>query len=103
MYRILRVHRIIRDAKVKSRFSQSEIIEKLQQAEAKLAAGGTVDDVCKEFGISVPTFYGWRKKYGEGQGTGDQGKRLKELEEENGILRNLVADQAIEIARLKGS
>ena len=85
---------------MKSRFSQTEIMEKLQQAEAKLAAGATVDDVCQEFGISAPTFYAWRKKFGEGRGTVDQAKRLKELEEENAILRNLVADQAIEIARL---
>ncbi len=88
---------------MKSRFSQTEIMEKLQQAEAKLAGGATVDDVCKEFGISAPTLYGWRKKYNEGKGTVDQAKRLKELEEENGILRNLVADQAIEIAKLKNS
>jgi transposase-like protein len=79
-----------------------EIKDRLDQAEAKVAAGGTIEEVCKELDISAPTFYGWRKKYGDGKSTVDQGKRLRELEEENAILRNLVADQAIQIARLKG-
>lgn len=86
---------------MKPRLTPAEIKERLDQAEAKVAAGGTIEEVCKELEISAPTFYAWRKKYGEGKDTFDQTKRLRELEEENAILRNLVAEQAIQIVRLK--
>ena len=60
-----------------SRFTDSQIMAILKQAEAGLS----VPELCREHGISSATFYKWRSKYG-GMDTSMM-KRLKELEEEN--------------------
>lgn len=73
----------------------------LQEAEAKIAGGRSVEDASQELGVSVPTFYLWRRKYGGGQGQADQGKRVRELEQENAQLKQFVGEQALEILRLK--
>lgn len=75
----------------KSHFSEEQIIEVLQEAEAV----GKVSDVCRKHGISDTTFYAWRSRYGQ------LDRRLRELEVENNRLRRLVADQALEIQMLK--
>ena len=71
----------------------------LRQADAKIAAGSTIEQVCKEFGISDATYYNWRKNYGKMRL--DQLKQLKQLQKENARLKKLVADQALDNAILK--
>ena len=56
-------------------------------------------DICRELGISEQTYYRWRQKYG-GMAP-DMAKQLKTLEKENGRLKRLVADQALDIQILK--
>lgn len=74
----------------KSRFSEQQIAFILRQAEE----GTTVEDVCRKAGISVQTYYRWRSKYGGLMPS--EMKRLKQLEEENGRLRKLVADLSLD-------
>lgn len=83
------------------RRSAKEIKEMLTRGEAQVAQGTTVEQVCNDLGVSVPTYYAWRRKYGEGAGEADPKKRVKELETENSRLRRVVTDQAMEIVRLK--
>jgi len=74
----------------KSRFSEQQIAFILRQAEE----GTTVEEVCLKAGISVQTYYRWRSKYGGLMPS--EMKRLKQLEEENGRLRKLVADLSLD-------
>lgn len=74
----------------KSRFSDSQIIAVLKQAEA----GTPVPTLCREHGISSATFYKWRSKFG-GMDV-SEAKRLKELEAENARLKKLLAEQIFE-------
>ena len=76
-----------------------QIVKLLREAEAKLAQGQTVDQVCRQLGISDSTYYNWRKQYGKMQL--DQVKRFKELQKQNSRLKKLVADQALDIDILK--
>ena len=76
-----------------------QIIKLLRQAEAKSAEGQSIDDICRQLGISDATYYYWRKQYGNMKL--DEVKRLKELQKENGRLKKLVADQALDIDILK--
>jgi transposase-like protein len=76
-----------------------QIVRLLRQAEAGLAQGRSVEEVCRELGISDSTLYYWRKQYGKMEL--DQVKRLKELQEENRRLKKVVADQALDIDILK--
>lgn len=78
-----------------SRFSEEQIIATLRAADS----GQTVADVCRERGISTPTFYQWRKKYG-GMDVGEA-RRLRALEAENARLKRLVADQALALDVMK--
>jgi transposase-like protein len=76
-----------------------QIVRKLRQAEARLAAGAAIPEVARELGISEATFHRWRNRYG-GMSSGEA-KRLKELERENARLKKLVAEQALDIDILK--
>jgi putative transposase len=76
-----------------------QIVRMLREADAKIAAGSTIEQICKELGISDGTYYKWRKQYGRMQL--DQVKRLKELEKENSRLKKLVADLCLDKAILK--
>ena len=76
-----------------------EIIGKLREAEVVLAQGATTAEACRRIAISEQTYYRWRKEYGGMEV--DQLRRLKDLEQENGRLKRLVADQALDIAILK--
>lgn len=67
--------------------------------EAEIANGATAAQVCKKIGVTEQTYYRWRAEYG-GMRV-DQAKRLKELKQENGRLKKLVADQALDIAILR--
>jgi putative transposase len=69
----------------KSRFTEEQIIQILQEH----TAGMKTTEVCSKHGISPPTFYGWKMRYG-GLSVSNA-KRLKQLEQENGQLRRLLA------------
>jgi len=81
----------------KRRFSEEEIIGLLKEAEA----GRKVADVCREHGISEPTFYRWKSKY-SGLDVSDA-KKLRALEDENRRLKQLVADQSLDNQALKAA
>tara|TARA_B100000315_G_scaffold244298_1_gene268668 strand:- start:440 stop:718 length:279 start_codon:yes stop_codon:yes gene_type:complete len=83
----------------RKRYSAEQIIGHLRQAEIRISEGKTVGEVSRELGISEQTYYRWRKEYGGMEV--DQVRRLKELELENGRLKRLVADQALDNAILK--
>jgi putative transposase len=61
----------------KSRFSETQIVSILKQADA----GVPIKDICRQAGISTPTYYKWKSKYGGLEASGL--KRVKELEAEN--------------------
>jgi putative transposase len=76
-----------------------QIIRMLRQAEVKLAAGSSVEQVARELGISEATFHRWKARYG---GMNPQeAKRLKELEKENARLKRLLAEKELDIDMLK--
>lgn len=79
----------------KSRFSDSQIIAVLKQAEA----GKPVPELCREHGISSATFYKWRSKFGGLDVS--QLARLKELEEENRRLKKMYAESQMSADLLK--
>ena len=74
----------------KSRFSETQIVSILKDADVGLA----VKDVCRKHGISQATCYKWKSKYG-GMEALDL-KRVKELEAENARLKRMYADLALE-------
>lgn len=76
-----------------------QIVGLLRQAEAKMAAGQGLEEVCKTFGVSAATYYRWRQSYGSMPV--DHVKRLKHLEKENGQLKRLVADLTLDKAILQ--
>ena len=61
--------------------------------------GTTVEEVCRRAGISIQTYYRWRKKYGGLMPS--EMKRLKLLEEENARLKRLVADLSLDKVMLQ--
>lgn len=79
--------------------SPEQIVKKLREADKIIATGGTVNQACKQLGISDATYYNWRKQYGKMQL--NQVKQLKTLKKENARLKKLVADQALDNAILK--
>ena len=79
----------------KSKFSDSQIVSILKQAES----GQAVPDLCREHGISSATFYKWRARYG-GMDTSMM-SRLKELEAENSRLKKMYAEERLKAEILK--
>jgi transposase-like protein len=78
----------------RKRFAAEEIINKLREAEVRLAKGETMAQVCKQIGVVEQTFYRWRRAYGGLRI--DQVRRLKHLEQENSRLRYVVADLTLD-------
>src|SRR5262245_1169801 len=78
---VTRVHRL------------AEHVVKLRQAEAELAQGASVGQVCQQLGISETTFNRWRLQYGGMKA--DEAKRLKELEGENARLKEKKKKQGV--------
>jgi len=76
-----------------------QIVKLLREAEAKLAQGQSVDEICRQMGISDATYYNWRKQYG--QMKLNQIKQLKAVQKENSQLKKLVADLSLDNAILK--
>ncbi len=83
----------------KKKHSPEQIVRKLRKADQLRADGRTVAQVIVELGISQPTYNRWRNQYGTM--TVAELKRLKALEKENGRLKRLVADLALDNAMLK--
>jgi putative transposase len=77
-----------------TRHTPEQVILKLRQADADLAQGLTVGQVCQKLGVSEPTLHRWRNQYGGLKQ--DEAKRLKELEAENARLKRLVAELALD-------
>ncbi len=74
----------------RKRFTQEQIAYALRQAEG----GVPVEEVIRRLGISENTFYRWKKKFA-GMGVGEI-RRLKQLEEENKKLKQMVADLSLD-------
>ena len=79
----------------KTKFTEEQIAFVLKQADA----GAGVDEICRKTGISQATFYQWRKKYGS-LGVSEL-RRLRQLEDENKKLKQLVADLSLDKAMLQ--
>lgn len=79
----------------KSRFTEQQIINILKEADAGLK----VQDLCRQHGISNAIYYKWKSKYG-GMEASDI-KRMREIEAENGKLKRMFADLALENRALK--
>lgn len=80
-------------------YKPEQIISKLREAEVLSSQGHTVEEICKQLGVSDVTYYRWRKEYGGMQI--EQAKRLKDLEKENARLKKLVADLNLDKAILE--
>jgi len=76
-----------------------QIVKKLREADAAIASGSTIEQVCRKLEISDATYYNWRKQYG--QMKLDKVKQLKSLQKENVRLKKLVADLSLDKAILK--
>src|SRR5690348_1233527 len=79
----------------KSRYSEEQIIGILRLAEA----GQTVAEVCRQHGISEGTYYRWKAQYGGLELS--QLRRLRQLEDENRRLKQIVADLTLDNTALK--
>lgn len=79
----------------KTRFSEAQIVSILKQQET----GQTVAQIIREHGISEPTFYAWKQKYGGL--TVSELMRFKHLEEENRRLKQMYADLSLENQAIK--
>jgi putative transposase len=81
------------------RHSAEQVIKKLRDADAMLAAGKNVGEVLQVLEVSEATLLRWRAQYG-GMNS-EEAMRLKDLETENLRLKKIVADQALDILMLK--
>ena len=79
----------------RKRFTEEQIAFALRQAES----GTSVEEICRKMGVSEPTFYRWKKQF-VGMGVTEI-RRLKQLEEENGKLKRIVADLSLDKAMLQ--
>jgi putative transposase len=73
------------------RFSEEQIIGVLKEAEAGVA----VKELCRKHGICEQTYYRWKSKYGGLEVS--EARRLRQLEEENRRLKQMVAEQVISL------
>lgn len=83
----------------RKRYKAEEIIDKLREGEVLLSQGKTVQEAVRALEVSEQTYYRWRKEYGGMDKT--QARRLKELEQENARLRQVVADLSLDKEILK--
>ena len=79
----------------RSRFTEEQIIGILREQET----GITVAELCRKHGISSPSFYKWKAKYG-GLNV-SEARRLKALEDENAKLKRMLADAMLDNVALK--
>jgi transposase-like protein len=76
------------------RHTPEQVIVKLRQAEAELAQGLGIGQVCQKLGVSEQTLHRWRNQYGGMKQ--EAARRLKELEIENARLKRLVAELVLD-------
>jgi putative transposase len=81
------------------RHTPEQIIRKLREADRLLGEGADATDVARHLEISEHTYHRWRNQFGGMKG--DDAKRLRELERENGRLKRMVADKELEIDALR--
>ncbi len=74
----------------RKRFTEEQIAYALRQAEG----GSPAAEICRKLGVSEQTFYRWKRKYG-GMGVAEL-RRLKQLEQENHKLKQIVADLTLD-------
>jgi putative transposase len=83
----------------RKRHSPEQIVRLLRDADAMLAAGKTIGEVCQALEVSEATFHRWRNQYGGMKA--EEAKRLKRLEEENKRLKKLLAEAELDKAILR--
>jgi putative transposase len=83
----------------RKRHTPEQIVRKLRDADAMLSSGKDVAAVLQTLEISESTFERWRRQYGGMKA--EEAKRLKELEDENRRLKQLVAEKELDIQMLK--
>ena len=81
------------------RHTPEQIVRKLRDADAMLNAGRELSAVIQALEVSEATYHRWRQQYGGMKA--EEAKRLKELEEENRRLKEIVADKELDIRMLK--
>jgi putative transposase len=79
----------------KSRFSETQIVAILKEGEA----GVPVAELLRKYGISRPTYFNWKSKYGGA--SVPELRRLRELEAENTKLKRMYAELALENTAIK--
>jgi len=79
----------------RKQFSEEQIVSILKES----SAGMKTDELCRRHGICTNTFYRWKAKYADMEVS--DVRRLKDLEEENGKLKRIVAEQMLDIQALK--
>ena len=83
----------------RKKHTPEQIVTKMRQAQMEIGKGATVDQVSRKLGITEQTYYRWKREYGGMEL--DHLTQLKELQRENGRLKKIVADQALDIDMLK--
>jgi putative transposase len=78
----------------KSKYTEEQIIQALRE----VAVGTKASDVCRLLGVTETTFYRWKSKYGGMEVS--EAKRLKQLEDENRRLKQLVAEKELDLQML---
>jgi putative transposase len=81
------------------RHSPEQVVRKLRDADAMLNAGKDLAAVLQTLEVSEQTYHRWRNQYGGMKA--EEAVRLKKLEDENRRLKQLVANQALDIQMLK--
>lgn len=81
---------------MKKRFTEERIVGILREGQT---GAKTVEELCRAHGVSQPTYYAWKRKYGS-MAEPDV-KRLRELERENARLKRLLAERDVEIDVIK--
>ena len=85
--------------KKRKRHTPEQIVKKLRDAEAMLNSGKELAAVLQSLGVSEATYHRWRNQYGGMKAS--EAKRLKELEDENRKLKEIVANKELDIKMLK--
>ena len=83
----------------RKRHTPEQIIRKLREADTMLSAGKKVEHVYQALEVSEATFNRWRNQYGGMKA--EEAKRLKQLDQENKRLKNLLAEAELDKAILK--